>query len=85
VSLGVLAVSTRPQPADLHLQTDAPTISTLSCGTQDDELALQFSEDAARKLEIPDVDGWLRFRLAVKPAARRKLRAGLEQLLQMSS
>ncbi|MEV4826115.1 hypothetical protein [Micromonospora sp. NPDC049274] len=51
----------------------------------DDELALQFTEDAASKLELPDVDGWLRFRLAVKPAARRKLRAGLEKLLQLSS
>jgi hypothetical protein len=50
-----------------------------------DELALQFTEEAAGKLEIADLDGWLRFRLAVKPAARRKLRAGLEQLLQMSS
>jgi hypothetical protein len=48
-----------------------------------DELALRFTEDAARRLEIPGVDGWLRFRLAVKPAARRQLRAGLEQLLQM--
>ncbi|MET0520857.1 MAG: hypothetical protein ABW156_02620 [Jiangellaceae bacterium] len=45
-----------------------------------DELALQFTEEAASKMEIPDPDGWLRFRVAVKPAARRKLRAGLEQL-----
>ena len=51
----------------------------------DDELALQFTEDAASQLEIPDLDGWLRFRLAVKPAAQRQLRAGLEQLLPMSS
>ncbi|PZG01466.1 hypothetical protein [Micromonospora deserti] len=51
----------------------------------DDELALQFTEDAARELEIPDVDGWLRFRLAVRPAARRKLRAGLERILQLFS
>jgi hypothetical protein len=50
-----------------------------------DELALQFTEDAAGQMEIADPDGWLRFRLAVKPAARRKLRSGLEQLLQMSS
>lgn len=51
----------------------------------DDELALQFTEDAASELEIPDVDGWLRFRLAVKPAARRKLRAELEKIIQLSS
>jgi len=51
----------------------------------DDELALQFTEDAARALEIPDVDGWLRFRLVVRPAARRALRAGLEKALPMSS
>ncbi|MEJ3749056.1 hypothetical protein WEI85_38050 [Actinomycetes bacterium KLBMP 9797] len=51
----------------------------------DDELALQFTEDAASELGIPDVDGWLRFRLAVKPAARRELRAGLEKMLKLSS
>lgn len=45
-----------------------------------DELALRFTEDAAREMEIPTVDGWLRFRLAIKPAARRTLRAGLEIL-----
>ncbi|MFC0526605.1 hypothetical protein [Phytohabitans kaempferiae] len=48
----------------------------------DDELALRFTAAAASDLEIPDVDGWLRFRLPEKPAARRKLRAGLETLLQ---
>jgi hypothetical protein len=51
----------------------------------DDELALQFTDDAAQELEFPDVDGWLRFRLAVKPATRRKLRAGLEEILQPST
>jgi hypothetical protein len=50
----------------------------------DDELALQFTEDPTGKLGIPAVDGWLRFRIAVKPAARRTLRAGLGKILQQS-
>ena len=49
-----------------------------------DELALQFTHDAASELEIPDADGRLRFRLAVKPVARRQLRAGLEKILPPS-
>jgi hypothetical protein len=48
----------------------------------DDELALQFTERATGELGIPAVDGWLRFRIAVKPAARRELRAGLQKMLQ---
>ena len=48
----------------------------------DDELALRFTDHAAQRLELQDVDGWLRFHLAVKPAARRQLQAGLAQLLQ---
>ena len=47
----------------------------------DDELALRFTADATQDLELDDADGWLRFRLVVKPAARRKLRAGLEKIL----
>ncbi|MFB9237540.1 hypothetical protein ACFFWC_18615 [Plantactinospora siamensis] len=50
----------------------------------DDELALRFTEDAAGELEISDVDGWLRFRLAVGPAARLDLQAGLERTLRQS-
>ncbi|TDC83988.1 hypothetical protein E1193_07140 [Micromonospora sp. KC606] len=51
----------------------------------DGELALRFTEDTASELEICDADGWMRFRLVVKPAARRRLRAGLEKILQLSS
>ena len=51
----------------------------------DDELALQFTDNAAEELGVADVDRWLRFRLAVKPAARRKLRTGLEKILQLPS
>jgi hypothetical protein len=47
----------------------------------DDELALRFTEAAADALELHDVDGWLRFRLAVKPAHRRRLKAGLQKIL----
>jgi hypothetical protein len=47
----------------------------------DDELALRFTGTAADTLEIDDADGWLRFRLAVKPAGRRRLKAGLLKVL----
>jgi hypothetical protein len=51
----------------------------------EDELALQFTEDAAGELQMSAADGWLRLRIAVKPAERRKLRTGLEKILQQSS
>lgn len=51
----------------------------------DEELALRLTEDAAQELEFPNVDGWQRFHLAVKPAARRKLRAGLDEILPPSA
>lgn len=46
-----------------------------------DELALHFTDDAAREMELPAVDGWLRLRLAITPAERRALRAGLKKIL----
>ncbi|MGC5291315.1 hypothetical protein [Micromonospora sp. DT231] len=49
----------------------------------DNELALQFTQDAAGDVDILDSDGWLRFQLAVKPAARRDLRAGLEKIRKL--
>jgi len=47
----------------------------------DEQLALRFTAEAANELELPTDEGWLRVHLAVKPAARRKLRAGLERVL----
>jgi len=47
----------------------------------DEQLALRFTAEAVDELELPADDGWLCVRLAVKPAARRKLRAGLERVL----
>jgi hypothetical protein len=64
---GIWAVPVPPQPEPV----DCPWCAD---GPPD-------TADAAQKLELDDVDGWLRFALAVKPAARRKLRAGLERIL----
>ncbi|MFG1611060.1 hypothetical protein [Actinoplanes sp. NPDC049265] len=47
----------------------------------DKELALRFTDEAVDALRIDDADGWLTFRLAVKPVDRRRLRAGMQKIL----
>jgi hypothetical protein len=63
-----------------------PAHSVVEAGLQGwelsgDELALHFTDAAAREMEVATVDGWLRLRLAITPAARRALQAGLQKIL----